>query len=171
MISLINKGVDFKIKPYQFSDFVANYIIFDIMLEHHRKLNPSYMRNLDGLIFMYSCNDYNSFESVKDFLDQSIKLLEKGRPICMILVGTKCDLVDERKVDRDEAKSFADAHGMKFFEVSAKTNINIQESFNYMKEKIECFKKIRIEEDVKREVETKKTQGFVITSDMINRPR
>ena len=47
----------------------------------------------------------------------------------MILAGNKCDLSDDRKISRQEAEAKAREAGMKYFEVSAKENINIDEVF------------------------------------------
>ena len=46
-----------------------------------------------------------------------------------ILVGTKCDL-DTREVKEEEGLNFANKFGIKFFETSAKLNINVNETFN-----------------------------------------
>ena len=49
--------------------------------------------------------------------------------IIKVLVGNYCDCEDERKVSYEEGKKFAESNGMVFFEVSAKTGENVQESF------------------------------------------
>ena len=55
---------------------------------------------------------------------------------CIILVGTNSDLENERKVTYQEGKDFATSKGIKFFEVSAKNNINIKEVFETLVEDI-----------------------------------
>ena len=47
----------------------------------------------------------------------------------MILIGTKCDLTTDRKVDTDDGQRLAQKHNMLFMEVSAKAGENINESF------------------------------------------
>ena len=50
-----------------------------------------------------------------------------------ILVGNKSDVVDaDRKVSYGEGKALAEQFGVTFFEVSAKENKNIAETFDYM---------------------------------------
>lgn len=62
-----------------------------------------------------------------------------------ILVGNKCDLVDERKVSTDAGKKLAAQYNMPFLEVSAKNGTNIDEIFQIIgheiKEKVEQTEK------------------------------
>ena len=46
-----------------------------------------------------------------------------------ILVGTKCDL-DTREIEEEKGLNLAKKFGIKFFETSAKLNINVNETFN-----------------------------------------
>ena len=48
---------------------------------------------------------------------------------CVILVGLKSDLSDERVVSFDEGKEKAESLGIKLIEISAKLNFNIDEMF------------------------------------------
>ena len=65
---------------------------------------------------------------MKIWLDQ----IEKFAPedVKKILVATKSDLESEREVSTEEGQKMALAGGMDFFEVSSKTNSNIQECVN-----------------------------------------
>ena len=46
-----------------------------------------------------------------------------------ILIGHKCDLEDRRKITKEQGMEFAQNHGMKYFETSAKTGCNVHETF------------------------------------------
>lgn len=46
-----------------------------------------------------------------------------------MLVGTKCDLVEEREVDRDEAEQFAKENNLPYMECSAKSGQEVNELF------------------------------------------
>ncbi len=55
-----------------------------------------------------------------------------GSPTCqknIVLVGTKCDKIEKRRVSYERGKALADEHGWPFFETSAKENINVTEAF------------------------------------------
>jgi len=46
-----------------------------------------------------------------------------------ILVGNKCDMISEKVVETARGQGLADEYGIKFFETSAKSNINVVEAF------------------------------------------
>ena len=52
------------------------------------------------------------------------------------LVGNKIDEEDRRKISYEEGKQFADSHGMKFIETSAKSAANVAEAFKEMTQDI-----------------------------------
>ena len=49
-----------------------------------------------------------------------------------MLLRNKLDLNDERQVSFSEGTKFAEDHGLVFMETSAKENINISETFEYI---------------------------------------
>jgi putative ribosome biogenesis GTPase RsgA len=51
--------------------------------------------------------------------------------VVKVLIGNKSDMAD-RQVSFEEGKKMADSFGVNFFEVSAKNNSNITETFTYM---------------------------------------
>ena len=57
-----------------------------------------------------------------------------------LLIGNKSDLINDRKVDNDEAQKYADINSMDFFETSAKEAINVDECFMHIGRRIinEC---------------------------------
>ncbi len=52
-----------------------------------------------------------------------------------MLVGNKCDR-DDRKVSFDEGQKLAKEFSMQFFETSAKSNYNVNETFTYLTREI-----------------------------------
>ena len=52
----------------------------------------------------------------------------------IILIGTKADLIEERKVTWENAKDLADRFNMIYLETSAKTGQGIQESLRFIAE-------------------------------------
>lgn len=59
------------------------------------------------------------------------KLKSSGPPnMVKLLVGNKCDLINERQVEQEEASEFAKQHGMAHIETSALESTNVNTAFN-----------------------------------------
>lgn len=67
------------------------------------------------------------------------------------MVGNKCDCTEKRQVSFDQGKEFADTHGMKFIETSAKNSFNVGDSFIIMTSDI--IKQIQSKEVYKQQTE------------------
>jgi len=92
--------------------------------ERFRTITSSYYRGAHGIIIVYDITDRDSFDNVKQWMH------EIGRYACenvnKLLVGNKCDMEAKRQVGYDEAKAFADEHGIPFLETSAKEATNVE---------------------------------------------
>ena len=102
--------------------------------ERFKNIISNYYIGANGILLLYNITDRDSFDSLNSFLIEIRKNAKKD--IFIILVGTNCDLEDERIVTYQEGKDFATKNGMKFIEVSAKNNINVKEAFNILLEDI-----------------------------------
>ena len=90
---------------------------------------------------VYDITDLESFQNLGSWLIEIEKNASKN--VYKILVGNKNDLEKNRKVTFEKGKEFANLHGMKFFETSAKENRNVEEAFKEMtKDIINSFKKV-----------------------------
>ena len=49
--------------------------------------------------------------------------------VATILIGTKCDLEEDRVISKEEAESLAADNNMMYFETSARSNIKVQDAF------------------------------------------
>lgn len=59
-------------------------------------------------------------KNLREYAPQEVKL---------VLAGTKADLDTKRDVSEEEAEAFAKAHGMTYFETSARTGQNVENAF------------------------------------------
>ena len=91
----------------------------------------------EGVIVVFDVNDKKSFEKIDYWLEQINKIIYKN--IQVVLFGNKGDL-DNREVNEEEAKQYADRNGILYFETSAKYNIGIKEGFETLCEIV--YKKI-----------------------------
>lgn len=121
-------GVDFKIKNLQINNKAIKLNIWDTAgQERFKTITAAYYKGSHGVIIVYDITDPESFRNVPNWIAEAKK--HAGPGVTRILVGNKCDLKDDRKVDFQTGKNFADSEGMLFFECSAKAKINISEIF------------------------------------------
>ena len=109
------------------NEFIETEIIDIEGLSEFSVLPNKYLYGIDGYILLYSINDLKSFNFIKNIF---FKLKEKiGDKKVKILVGCKCDLINERKVLYEEGKKFSKLNKCSFIESSSKENINIEKIF------------------------------------------
>lgn len=53
-----------------------------------------------------------------------------------MLLGNKCDMVDQRVISKERGEAIAREHAITFMETSAKANINIESAFMHLTEVI-----------------------------------
>ncbi|XP_066248672.1 ras-related protein Rab-39B isoform X2 [Euwallacea similis] len=99
--------------------------------ERFRSITKSYYRNSVGALLVYDICNRSSFEHIPQWMSEARHHIEPHRPV-FALVGCKADLVSnggQREVSKEEAKSFADNHGLFFIESSAKSGLNVEDAF------------------------------------------
>lgn len=120
-VELGSKNIEIKKKVYRIQ-------IWDTAgQEQFRSITRSYYNNSVCCVLVYDITQRNSFDDLIKWLDEINSNCPKS--VIKILVGNKCDLINERKISFDEGKQFADENGLLFLEVSAKTGENINEIF------------------------------------------
>ena len=91
--------------------------------ERFRTLTLSFYKQAQGVVLCFDVTNQKSFDNVRMWFEQIESHADAG--IAKILVGNKVDLEDERKITSEQAKSMAESQGMKYYDASAKENINI----------------------------------------------
>ncbi|KAI3990932.1 hypothetical protein MKX01_026116 [Papaver californicum] len=121
-------GVDFKIRTVELDGKTVKLQIWDTAgQERFRTITSSYYRGAHGIIIVYDVTDMESFNNVKKWLNEIDRYANDS--VCKLLVGNKCDLVDQKVVDTETAKAFADSLGIPFLETSAKEGSNVEQAF------------------------------------------
>lgn len=95
--------------------------------ERFRTITSSYYRGAQGIILVYDCTDPESFQNVKQWMGEIDRYACEN--VNKLLVGNKCDLRDEKRVDTQVATNFAAQVEVPFIETSAKTAANVEETF------------------------------------------
>lgn len=92
-------------------------------------ITRSYYRNSVGVIIVYDITKRSTFENLKQWYEEARNHIEPHKAIFLVL-GHKSDREDGRQVTAREGRRFAEMHGLKFFETSAKSGQNIEECFS-----------------------------------------
>ena len=128
-------GIDKEINHLKVGNDIYKMTLWDTAgQDRFRSLPKKYYQNADGVFLLFDVNKRDTFENVtkwmKDVKDNSTRNIksetgkEGGIPI--YLIGNKIDKPD-REICREEAEKQAQSLGMKYFEVSCKINMNINE--------------------------------------------
>jgi len=121
-------GIDFKIKNVDIQGTRIKLQIWDTAgQERFRTITTSYFRGAQGILLVYDVTDRRSFESIRNWISQIQQHADVH--VNKILVGNKCDMVDEKVVSTAEGQKLASEFGIPFAEVSAKNDIKVDESF------------------------------------------
>ena len=131
---LTTVGVEHLLKSFEYRGFNIQLQIWDTAgQERYRSVTNSFFHNADGILFVYDLTNENTFEGVKNWIEESEK---RGNDAKKILLGNKCDLKHKKKVSDEEVKIYLKDNDLDFFETSAKENINIKEAFEKITELI-----------------------------------
>ena len=122
-------GIDFQIKNLEMNSKKIRLQIWDTAgQERFRNIAKNYFQSSDGFVIVYDIANLESFQTL-DYWVEEIKsnYQELSK---MILVGNKCDIIQERQVKKEEGKEYAKKKNMKFYEVSAKDGTNVNKAFD-----------------------------------------
>jgi len=107
-------------------------IIFDIIDTAGQEGNLTNLDQLigqsNGFVLVYDITSKQSYEEVQTFCDRVLNIKHNRRP-AIVLVGNKSDRGDRREIGFDQGMSLGRKWNCKFWEVSAKTKINIETAF------------------------------------------
>lgn len=94
--------------------------------ERFRSMTDSYIKNAVANIIVFDVTDPVSFKSVDRWYNRLKSISDINKVI--VLVGTKIDRAD-RKITRLEGEEKAKSLGIKYYEVSAQTGVNVGDVF------------------------------------------
>lgn len=151
-------GVEFSTRTVQLSGFTIKAQIWDTAgLERYRAITSAYYRGAVGALLVYDITKHLTYESVERWLKE---LYDHADPhIVVMLVGNKTDLESERSVPNEEAKDYAEKHGLLFLETSALESTNVDAAFN------------NVLAEIHRKVSSKEVVRGSISAVSLNNPR
>jgi small GTP-binding protein len=132
-------GLDYRLKMVKVSnDDIVKLQIWDTAgQDRFRAITKNYYKGAHGIILIYDVTNQNSFNNIKNWISQIKENTSEKVKIC--LVGNKCDMDENRKIAYEDGQKLADEYGLKFFETSAKNNLNVEETFKFLIEEIHGY--------------------------------
>ena len=125
-------GVDFRFKTMVVNNKVAKIQIWDPAgQERYRSITTAYYRGAAAIIICCDCTNKESFNNINNWIEEIGKYTDKDS-VDKIVLMNKCDLVEERCIDKNEINKFEKESGIKVLEVSAKTGEGIDKAFEYV---------------------------------------
>ncbi|NVM31092.1 MAG: GTP-binding protein [Candidatus Helarchaeota archaeon] len=126
-------GVNLSEKFLEYEDASIKFVIWDIAGQSKfEKMRSYFYKGADGLLLVFDLTAPESFkniphwyEDIKDYLKTNLRGL---------ILGNKNDLIDQREVQKDQIEKLTKKLRLDYYETSALTGENVNESFTKMAE-------------------------------------
>ena len=108
-----------------------NVIVYDTAgNERFRSISLQQIRSVHGIILIFDLTRKNTFNNIDGWMKTIEDNFDKPN---IVLFGNKADIDKSKwKITEEEVENLAQQYNLKYFETSAKTNMNINEGFNYI---------------------------------------
>lgn len=141
--NLATIGMESETKFIMINKDICKLTIFDTAgQEKFRSVPRNYYKNADGILLLFDVCNRDSFDKIKDWINEikihsnkSINNDDDKNKLIVYLLGNKIDM--ERDVNKKEGEKMANELKIKYFEISCKTSINVNEVINRLI--IECY--------------------------------
>jgi len=130
-------GIDKEIKILKIMEHHHKLTIWDTAgQERFRSLPRKFYQNADGILIFFDINDKYSFEDISDWMKEIKENSIEDNII--YIIGNKIDK-NEEKISKKEIKKLAKKFRCKYYEISCKWNLNIEEIIARIT--LECYQK------------------------------
>ena len=121
-------GIDFVTKYIKVGEKMINLQIWDTAgQERYKVIAKNYYNKSDGFIIVYDITNKSSFNDISGWVSQIKELASQDNK--NIIVGNKCDLEEQREVNKIEGENLSKKYNCQFLEVSAQNGKNIDKIF------------------------------------------
>jgi len=131
-------GVDILTKDVEFTQGeLATLSIWDIGGQQRFEfIRSTFYKGAAGALLVFDLTREQTYIEVRKWLTEIRQFA--GQDIPFVLIGNKYDLLEDvgEVIDRDEARALAEKEGSIYIETSAKTGINVDESFTELTRRI-----------------------------------
>ena len=123
-------GVDILTKEVEYEPGkTATLSIWDIGgQERFSFIRTTFYKGASGVLLVFDLSRAATWDSIKNWRDE---VTQFAGNVPFVLIGNKVDLIAEvgEVIDREECKKYAEEEGSIYVEASAKTGVNVDESF------------------------------------------
>ena len=150
-------GVDFKIVSFDLgNEIYAKMQIWDTCgSERFKSLTANFLKTCTAFILVFDLSRLNTFKNI----DNWIKVIkENTNPKFFILIGNKCDLENERVVDKKTILDYCENNNFSYIETSVKNNTNIEKIFKEVTYQLYCD--IKSKNNLKSDLKEYEIGGF-----------
>lgn len=121
-------GIDYRVKKLSVDGKAVKIHLWDTAgQEKYRSVTLNFYKGVDGIILVFDLTSETSFSNIPHWIRQ-IKLYA-AENVAMVLLGNKCDIIDEKNVSMVKIEKLCSEYSLKYIETSAKTNNNIEKAF------------------------------------------
>ena len=132
---MTTSGIDLKTNTINIKNKKIRVQLWDTAgQEKYRAITKNLFLKVQGVLVVYDITNEDSFKNIKSWVN-TIKE-ECGKQMQMIIVGNKCDLNEQRVVDKNTAMEYAKQEKIEYIETSCKTGENIQKAITILCEKV-----------------------------------
>ena len=132
---LTTLGIDFQDKMIEINNSKIRLQLWDTAgQERYRNLARNYFNTSNGFIIVFDVTSIDSFNAVEYWLSQIN--LYAPLDVKSVIVGNKIDLLEKRKVNKNDAFEMAEKNKFKYFECSAKTGEGVNDVFDTLAKEI-----------------------------------
>ena len=116
-------GLENKVKTTEINGIKTKIQIWDTAgQEKFNSLTQNFFKNTDGILIVFDLTNKESFTNIQKWIDKSDNKIKK------IIVGNKADLVEDRKITKEEIKLISKKYN--YVEVSALNGTDVGKAFD-----------------------------------------
>lgn len=128
-------GAAFMTQSVNLGDSIVKFEIWDTAgQERYRSLAPMYYRGASAAVVVYDITNRESFDGAQTWVNELQAI--QSNDIVIALAGNKDDLDEDRAVDTEYVRRYADENNIFFLETSAKTGRHVNQLFQEIARKL-----------------------------------
>jgi len=151
-------GVDFMMKNLMINSELIKLQIWDTAgMEKYKQITTSYYRGAQAALICFDLTSKQSFLNLEKWIgDYNRNSSFNGKKIIYI-VGTKCDLINEIEVPKEEIDDFVKRNNYTYYECSSKSGNNIDLLFLELTKFLYSYFKNCKDEEIKSAISVRRS--------------